>query len=156
MSFANRYGVNKALAEDGKWITKGGGLDVLVRRLNSKAARAVVTRENAKHSHLTRGGRTLPTDIAELVNRRVAAFGLLLDWRDTPKGEDNPEGLKGAPRPVGENGEEDASAPPIVYTPEVGIEYFIQYPDFLEEIIEDSTNIENYRDEERTETEGNS
>lgn len=147
MSFADRYSFNKKLAEDGTWISKGGGLDIKVRRLNSKAARKVVTDENKKHANLTKGGRQLPPDIADMVNRRVAAYGLLMDWRDTPKGENNPDGLEGAPR--------DEAGNVIQYTPEVGLEFFVNYPDFMEDVIEDSSSIEHFRDEQREEIAGN-
>lgn len=148
MSFANRYAFNKEAAEDGTWVVMGGGLDIRVRRINSKFVRDFVTKENKKHSHLTRGGRELPNDISEMISRRVGAHAILNGWRDTPKGPDNPTGEKGAPR--GDDGNV------IEYSPDVALQYFVDYPDFLEDVVTQSSSVENFREEERKTIEGNS
>ena len=156
MGFRDRYATDKAASENGKWISKGDGLDILVRRLNSKAARKIVNEENAKHSNLTRGGKSLPMDIADKVNRKVASRALLLDWRDTPALEGE-EKLYGAPRPADADPELVAAGkvPMIPFSPDVAEEYFLEYPDFLEEVIEDAASAENFRVEEREEIKGN-
>lgn len=160
MSFANRYGYDKKSAEEGKWITKGDGLDIQVRRLNSKAVRDLAVRVNKPFTHLTRGGKSLPTDIADLVNRRIASEGVLMDWRDTPvaKGE---KPVYGAPRPFREeNGkivmEAGTATNMTPFSVEAAAEFFQMFPDFLEEVIEDSSIMDNFRDDEVEETVGNS
>ena len=148
MSFANKYGFNKKLAEDGAWVSMGDGLEHQVRRSNSKFVRDFVVKENKKHANLTRGGRELPQDIADMVSRRVVSCAMLVDWRDTPKGESNPNGEIGAPR--------DERGNIIPFTPEAALEYCLEYPDFMEDVVTQSSNIENYRAEERKAIEGNS
>ncbi len=148
MAFKDRYGVNKQKAEDGTWIDKGDDFHVLIRRLQSKAVRDLNTKLMKPYSHLTKGGKQLPNDIQDLVSRKLVSQAVLLDW-------------KGTGAPSVEVSDEVSSAkgykPTMIeYSQEVGEEYFKNYPDFLEEIVDDASTIDNFRDEEREETEGNS
>ena len=148
MGFKDRYGYDKKKAEDGTWVDKGDDFHVLLRRLNSKKVRDANTAIMKRYSHLTKGGKQLPTDIQDLVSRKLVSEYVLLDW-------------KGAGAPTVEVSEEEAAKEGykprmIEYTPEVGNQYFIDFPDFLEEIADDAGNIDNFRREEREEIEGNS
>lgn len=137
MAFNDRYGYDKDLGENGAWVQKDNDFWIKIRRLRSKKVREVSTKLNKPYAHITRGGKQLPDEVADRINRELIAKAILVDW----KGEDGPR---------------TDSGDLIPFSEENAIEVFIRMPDFMDEIVSDSDMIENFRQSEKEEIEGNS
>lgn len=94
-----RYNTDQTLEEEGVWVDFGDGLQVKIRRLNSKHSRDVRRKLEKPYTTQFRG-REMPDSLQEQLLSQQLSKSIIVDW----KGVDDPyatvkEGEKAPPLP---------------------------------------------------------
>lgn len=85
MSLRDRYNTDQSLEEEGVWVDFGDGLQVKIRRLNSKHSRE--TRRKLEKPYSTQfRGREMPDSLQETLLNQQMSKSIVVDW----KGVDDP------------------------------------------------------------------
>jgi hypothetical protein len=126
MDLEKLYEVDEKAAHDGKWLMTKQGLDVKVAKLGNPAFKAEVNR--LQKPHLVRLRSNMDnTDLIDKITVEAMSKTILLDWKAESSGE------------------------PVPYTPELGLQYMLKFPDFREDVSELSVTRDNFRPEDTAE-----
>jgi hypothetical protein len=123
MDLHKLYSVDEKAANEGKWLVTKEGLDVKVAKLGNPAFVAEVARLQKPHVVRLRSNM----DNTELLNEitiKAMAKTILLDWKAESDGE------------------------PVPYTPELGYQYMVMFPDFREDVSDLSVSRNNFKPED--------
>lgn len=94
--FMDRYKTDKSLEEEGVWVDYGDGLQVQVRRLNSKHSKETRRKLEKPYSGQFRG-RDLPEAVQEdLLNKQIAN-SIVTDWKGVPDPDNEDKMLECTP-----------------------------------------------------------
>ncbi len=127
------FGASENAAENGKWFDFGPDLKVKIRRFKSKKSRKVRENLEAPYKRVSKFGTTLPDDVQDEISTRHIAEGIVVDW----KGVLDKEGKE------------------IPYSVAAAVKLFTDLPEFRDAVAEISLGLDNYRDGEKEEIEGN-
>lgn len=127
------FGTSERDAEDGKWFKLGKFAEVKVRRYSAKKSRKVREALDSQWSAITNAGGKIPDEANEQITNEHIATGILVDWR----------GIKG----------KDGKA--IPFSKKAAIEMLELLPDFRNAVAGLSLKVDNFREAEKDEIEGN-
>lgn len=127
------FSASEKAAEGGKWFDIGDTIKVKIRRFKSKKSREVREALEAPFKRFTKFGGSIPDDALERITTEHIAVGIVADWKGITDREGNA----------------------LPYSKEAAIKLFNELPEFRDAIVAISLDIENYRDEEKEEVEGN-
>lgn len=108
MSFLNKYKTDKKAEVEGVWIEIDTGVELRIARLNNEKAKEL--RRSLEKPY--RNFQSVPDKVNEDIMRKVVARTVLLDWRGMTDGS-------GA----------------VAYSAEKAEELFVEYPDFLNDVV---------------------
>lgn len=81
--FFDRYNTDKGLEEEGVWVDYGEGLQVKIRRLNSKASRDCRRKLEKPYAAQFRQ-REMPDSLQEKLLNQQVAKAIVVDWKGVP------------------------------------------------------------------------
>ncbi len=97
--FNDRYATDTSLEEEGVWVDYGDGLEIKVRRLNSKHSRETRRKLEKPYTAQFRN-RDMPEQLQEdLLNKQVSE-SIVVDWRGVPDPADEKKMLPCTPENV--------------------------------------------------------
>ncbi len=132
-SVYDMFSASEKAAETGKWFEIGDTIKVKVRRFKSKKSREVRDALEAPYKRLTKFGGAIPDEALERITTEHIAAGIVADWKGVTDREGNA----------------------LAYSKAAAVQLFNDLPEFRDAIVAISLDIENYRDEEKEEVEGN-
>lgn len=99
--FKNRFFTDSNLEEDGVWVDFGEGLEVKIRRADSRASREVFRRLYKPYRKMEDAGNAIPYDDEILLRAKWTAEALVAKWkgvtdRNGKAVKHDPENLKPA------------------------------------------------------------
>lgn len=99
--FADRFFTDHAMEEEGVWVDFGQGLEVKIRRADSRRSREVFRRLYKPYRKMEEAGNAIPHDDEILIRAKWTAQALVADWKGVTdrKGKAvkfDPENLKPA------------------------------------------------------------
>ena len=99
--FADRFFTDHAMEEEGVWVDFGQGLEVKIRRSDSRRSREVFRRLYKPYRKMEEAGNAIPYDDEILIRAKWTAQALVADWKGVSdrKGKPvkfDPENLKAA------------------------------------------------------------
>lgn len=118
-------------AELGKWFKFGKDVEVKIRRYNSKKSKS--TREFVNAEYGTANVRRLSSDDEEALNVKHIAIGIIADWK----------------------GVKDAQGNEVPYSKEAAILALTKLPEFRDQVVTISLELNNYLESKNKDTEGN-
>lgn len=142
-SLRKRYNTDTSLEEEGVWVDYGDGLQVKVRRLNSKHSRDVRRKLEKPYAAQFRS-RDMPDSLQEELLNKQMAQSIVVDW----KGVEDP--YTQVP--------EGKEAPPLAYSPENVLKIVSdpEFKDFREDILTAAMERTTFEKEQRKDAEKNS
>jgi hypothetical protein len=132
-SLFEMFGTDVEGAEEGKWFDFGKTIKVKIRRYKSKKSRKVRDQLEKPYKRSIRQGGTIPESIQEEITTEHIAVGIIADWK----------------------GVKDKDHNTLPYTRDNAIALLTQLPEFRDAIAELSLGLNNYKEEEDKELEGN-
>jgi hypothetical protein len=123
MDLDKLYALDEEAANDGKWFITKQGLDVKVAKIGNPSFVAEVVRLQKPHIVRLRSNMDNTAIINEITTKAMAK-AVLIDWKAESNGV------------------------PVPYTPELGLQYMLKFPDFREDVSDLSVSRENFRPEE--------
>lgn len=137
-SIAAVFATDAAKENDGIVIQYGDRLKVKIARAGGANERfSIVTEEKTRSYRRMIEAELLPRDMDKQLTREIFAEAVLLGWEGYVADVD------------------DKDSPEIPYTPERGVQEFIDNPDFLSFIIAESRRAANFRKKELKDSAGN-
>lgn len=127
------FGVNESVAEDGKWFKFGKSIEIKIRRFKSKKSRDVRSALEAPYKRAMKFSSALPDDIAEDITTEHIAVGIIVDWKGVT--------------------DKDGNAVP--YSKSAAMQFLKALPELRDAVAEISLSLDNFREEEKEEIEGN-
>lgn len=127
------FGSSEDAAEGGKWFDFGSTIKVKIRRFKSKKSRKVRENLEAPYKRVSKFGSALPDDVQEEISTRHIAEGIVADWKGITDKEGNT----------------------IPYSKEAATKLFTELPEFRDAVAEISLGLDNFRDGEKEDVEGN-
>jgi hypothetical protein len=116
---------NKAKEESGVWLDGGEGLKLLIARHNNYRYQDLY-RKLLKQKLGTIRTKELSAEVTEEITARATATAILLGWQNL----------------------QDDSGVDIAYTPEKAFELLTSHREFLRIVLELSSDLNNYREDE--------
>lgn len=136
-AFMNRYKTDKDLEENGVWVDFGDGIQVKIRRANSKASRDCRAKLEKPYAGQFRN-REMPQSLQDEILIKQLSQSIILDW-------------KGVPDPTDEKGERM-----LPCNEENIVKMMTQFPDFREDILTAAVAQATFQRELMKAAEGNS
>ena len=133
LSIFDMFGSSEDAAENGKWFDFGPSMKVKIRRFKSKKSRKVREELEAPYKRVAQFGAVLPDDVQDSIGTAHVAHGLIADW----KGVLNKDGTE------------------IPYSKDAALDLCSRLPEFRDAIANISVSLDNFREEQKTEIEGN-
>lgn len=132
-SLYDMFATDENAAEDGKWFEFGGDISVKIRRYRAK--KSLKAREQLEQPFKRAGSQTvsIPEDQREEVGIQHLARGIIADW----KGVTTRDGK------------------PLAYSVAAAIQLLRDLPEFAGAVVDISLKMDNFREEEKKEIEGN-
>lgn len=132
-SLYDMFSANVESAENGKWFDFGPTIKVKIRRFKSKKSRKVREDLEKPYKRASKFGTSLPDDVSDEITTHHIAKGIIVDW----KGVTTKDGA------------------PLPYSEAAAIQLLTDLPEFRDAVAEIALGLDNYRDEEKEEVEGN-
>lgn len=79
--FAERFFTDHAMEEEGVWVDFGQGLEVKIRRSDSRRSREVFRRLYKPYRKMEEAGNAIPHDAEILIRAKWTAQALVADWK---------------------------------------------------------------------------
>lgn len=127
------FGTAESESEDGKWFDFGKTIKIKIRRFKSKKSRKVREALEAPYKRTSKFGGALPDDVAEEITTQHIAEGIVADWQ----------------------GVTDKAGVELKYSSAAAAKLFKDLPEFRDAVAEISLGVDNFRDEVKTDVEGN-
>jgi len=132
LSIFDLYATSEEDAENGKWFELSPTISVKLRRFKSKKSRKVRERLEAPYKRTTRNGE-LPQEVLERILTEQMAEAIIVDWK----------------------GFTDKSGNLLSYSKEQALALLTALPELRDDLAAMSIKLDNFRDEDKEETEGN-
>jgi hypothetical protein len=132
LSIFDLYATSEEDAENGKWFTLSPEIKVKLRRFKSKKSRKVRERLEAPYKRTMRGGE-LPEAVLESILLEQMAEAIIVDWKGFTDREGNA----------------------VPYSKEAALQIMDALPELRDELANMAIKLDNFRDEDKEEIEGN-
>lgn len=133
-SIFDLFATDEDAAEEGKWFKVGKIMEVKVRRFRAKKSLKVRETLEAPYKRAGQATAKIPEDAQEEIAHQHIARGIIADWK----------------------GVGDRDKKPVPYSPAAALRLLKALPEFATTVINISLSMDNYREEEKKEVEGNS